>query len=84
MFSIWTVIQRPTWEDEPWVADLWVRTNAGSEFIYETVVDPDYQMFQHWLSYHISKGTEAYALTMGSRQDFVYIYQSACDDYLVA
>ena len=39
MFSIWTVIQRPNWEDEPWVADLWVRTNDGSEFIYETVVE---------------------------------------------
>ena len=84
MFSIWTVIQRPTWEDEHWIADLWVRTNDGSEFIYVTVVDHDYEIFQHWISYHISKGTEAYALTMGSRQDFFYIYQSACNDYLVA
>jgi hypothetical protein len=45
MFSIWTVIQRPTWEDEPWIADLWVRMNDGSECIYETVVDPDYEIF---------------------------------------
>ena len=57
MFSIWSVIQKPEYDLDPWVADLWVHTSEGEKYIFDTVIDSDYQMFQHWLSFYVSAGT---------------------------
>ena len=80
MFSIWSVVQKPECEVEPWVADLWVHTRDGTKIIFDTVVDPDYQMFQHWLSFYVAAGTEAFALSDGDLEEFFEYYELVCSD----
>jgi|TARA_B100001094_G_C18191522_1_gene807596 hypothetical protein len=80
MFSIWSVIQKPEYDLEPWVADLWVHTSEGEKYIFDTVIDSDYQMFQHWLSFYVSAGTEAFALSDGYCEEFFEYYELVCTD----
>ena len=80
MFSIWSVIQKPEYDLDPWVADLWVHTSEGDKYIFDTVIDSDYQMFQHWLSFYVSAGTEAFALSEGYCEEFFEYYELVCTD----
>ena len=80
MFSIWSVIQKPEYDLDPWVADLWVHTSEGEKYIFDTVIDSDYQMFQHWLSFYVSAGTEAFALSEGYCEEFFEYYELVCTD----
>ncbi len=80
MFSIWSVIQKPEYDLDPWVADLWVHTSEGEKYIFDTVIDSDYQMFQHWLSFYVSAGTEAFALSDGYCEEFFEYYELVCTD----
>ncbi len=80
MFSVWSVIQKPEYDLDPWVADLWVHTSEGEKYIFDTVIDSDYQMFQHWLSFYVSAGTEAFALSDGYCEEFFEYYELVCND----
>jgi hypothetical protein len=51
MVKVWTRIYEPMRMYDPWIGEIWVDVN-GNPNVFDTIIDPDREMFYHWLNYY--------------------------------
>jgi len=51
MVKVWTQVYEPATTEEMWIGEIWVEV-SGESTIVDTILDPDRQMFYHWLNHY--------------------------------
>ncbi|MDA8718516.1 hypothetical protein N9M17_00665 [bacterium] len=54
MTKIWNKVYEPVTSKEMWVGEIWVEVDGASSIV-DTILDPDRQMFYHWLTHYTNK-----------------------------